>query len=244
MAFGDFDHFTFALAGTSTAALDVTTPIVGSGSLRYLNDTATDNFSMNSNLDSGFNRGFTKGRIRTLVRFDGGWVDSGTSLDNMGVGIYYMSDNFDISNTTSDFYFAGLVRDRNIAGSVKPVIAKTSAARILSDLDWEVTISPGPDILYGTASSIAGVADTDVIPIQIEWDLNISDLGGMRHTMSVGNIGDTVFTNLAVVYDVVESTNPFTVTVAEGIRFMAKSVSGPAANATATFDQTGTFRLV
>lgn len=240
MAFGDWDSFTFASAGTVTAALNVSDPIVGSGSLTQGQNTdASVNASVTTHLDSGFNRGLTKGRIRSIVRMDGNWVESAAFIDEIGFGIYYMSNNFDINNNTSDFYWAGMARPRNSAGELQAVIAR-SPNKVLHLLDWNPFAST--DELINSHTPITGVVEGDTLPIQIEWNLDISGLGGMRHTMSIGNIGDTNFSNLTQIYDFVEA-GPLTTSSIEGLGWTHQSTLNTANNGV-SWDSTGVFQLV
>lgn len=249
MAFGDWDTATHTTSNTELGDvfvfLDVSTPILGSGSLSmgFQEDDFSPVYSCTAQLDSGFTRGLTKGRIRTLARWDGPWIENVAFIDQVGFGIYYMASDLDIANNASNFYFAGLVRERNVAGDVVPTIAKASS-KILEDLLWE----PGTaDILIGSATHITGVVETDVIPIQIEWNLDLVGLGGLRHIMSVGSIGETNFNGLSVVYDFVEAASPLTTSLVEGIGFMQQDgLFGGALSPDdgCSFDDTGVFQLV
>jgi len=239
MAFGNWDHF-INTAGASAISLEVGNPIVGSGSLAYNkpNIASTDDFGAHSQLDSTFTRGLTKGRIRTLLRVGDGWTDTGSFVEDTGAGIFYMSDTEDITGTGGNFYTAYVARERNTPNLFRLLICRSAGQNTL-------TLACRPDlgaqVLLDTAASFV-TAGEFVIPIQIEWNLDIAGLGGLRHTMSAGNLGDTNFNNLAVVYDFVEPS-PLTVASFEGLATTFQT-GATVAPFTVVYDQTGVFQLV
>lgn len=240
MAFGDWDHFIELSNVNWSAALNITTPIIGSGSLSQGNlvvGGSSGQGNMTTHLNSGFTRGLTKGRLRSIVRWD--WdVGSASLLDSNGFAFYYMASNLDITDGSHNFYLAGLCRERNVAGEVRPIISRGNGDD-LNSIFWR---PGGTDNIADSATNITGVVSGDTIAVQIEWNLDIAGLGGMRHTMSVGNIGDTDFNNLAVVYDFVEGS-PLTTSVVEGLAMIHEDSDVDPGDAT-TWDNTGVFQLV
>lgn len=246
MAFGDWESIEDTLSGGNfNASLDIINPILGTGSLRQGDNpvpgTSGGQGVIATQLNNTFTRGLTRGRIRSIVRWDWPVESNGTGfiLGGTGPGIYYMCSTLDIANVPGNFYFASLAREDNLAGEVRPIIAKGTNEDLRS---LNNSIGPATDKLITTASNITGVTEGDTIAIQIEWNLDIAGLGGLRHTMSVGNIGDTDFSNLTVVYDLVE-ISPFTVSSVEGIANRHED-NDLATDDAITWDNTGVFQLV
>ena len=241
MAFGDWDFYT---TGGLNASLEIGNPIVGSGSLACGNrDAGTFTAgAVVTHLDSGFNQGLEKGRIRTLFRFN---ADTSTSIHtSVGGYVYFMSSALDITTGTPDFYVAGLSLSYDTSEEVKPIIGKASSDSITT-ARFGVNGGSGTDLYTSTATDIALLEDQP-IPFQVEWNLDIAQLGGLRITVSVGNAGDTDFSNLATVYDLVDPT-PHTNAVGEGLAMqyvVASSAFYIALGEYFAFDQTGVFQLV
>lgn len=241
MAFGDWD---FYLIGNNTASLEVTNPIVGSGSLATGKPSADATLgAVNCHLDSGFTVGLEKGRIRTI--FQPAFDTTLTSVYNSYIGgMYFMSDADDLTTGTPDFYVACLTKAYNTADEWRPIIGKRTGGT-LQGAGFGYNGGSTGDVFVDTASTITLVED-NTISLQIEWNLDIAALGGLRITMSVGNPGDTDFGNLAVVYDFVDAT-PFTVATSEGLATQSRT-SSPGfyweMDEYMAYDQTGVFQLV
>lgn len=238
MAFGDWDFF---LTNTATASIEVTDPIIGSGSLAIgKQSTPGVNLSGAGHLDTGFTVGLEKGRIRTLTRMN--WDTAPTAVfDNAGHWIYFMADASDITTGTPDFYLAGLSKLKNTANDFRPVIAKQVGGTLLNAF-VSPDVGPGADLIANTASDIT-ILEGEQIAMQVEWNLDIAGLGGCRITVSVGNVDDVDFSNLSTVYDIVDSS-PLTNAIGEGIAFQYNTTHTFLATEYAAFDSTGVFQLV
>lgn len=208
--FADYESFDYSNAsGNHNVSIEVTIPIIGGGSLRHEFVTA-DESSIVTQARSIFPRGFTKGLLRTLVYNDDAPAVAGR--DDMGPGFYFLANNTDITSTASNFYWAGLSSQEG-AGTYLPIVAKGSTIR-LDEMDWPD--AGGSDVLQGGATAFT-YGDMDVVPIQVEWNVDLINYGGTRIIFSVGTVGDTDFDNLSIIYDFVDSASPITAGVVEGI---------------------------
>jgi len=235
MSFGDWDH---QIRGTVSSGLELTNAIVGSGSLKDGNFTGgnlTDQTNTH-HLNNTFTRGLTKGRIRTLYGKEHTTTDSRT-----GPGIYCMCDNLDPANNSSDYYWFGL--EHGVSNQLRLVIAKGVGTTLNGALNW--TFPGGADTLIASAAVITGFTLGETIPFQLEWNLDLASFGGVRLTASVGLVGDTNFSNLAVVYDIIDSTSPLTTSLIEGIGMMwPLGAPGIDDGEHTLWDSTGVFQLV
>jgi len=238
MSFGDWDH----LQNTATSAslsigLELTNAIVGSGSLRVGFDgpgATVFNQSHSSHLNNTFTRGLTKGRIRTLWQ-----LNHATAQNRSGALIYFMCDNLNPTNTATNAYVAGL--QYSAVDTYLPVIAKMTGQFLDGGLSWQ----PGGSLVVINSASTLSLPITTTVPFQIEWNLDLAAFGGVRMTMSVGLPGDTNFSNLSVIYDVIDSSTPHTTSVIEGIgELWPQSSPGISLGEFSLWDSTGVFQLV
>jgi len=240
MVLADWDRFQ-ASPFEFNDGLDISNPIIGTGSYS-IDSSATNSTAQGAiaTLDNTFTRGLTKGRIRTLVRFDAdNFANYGASAStSVGPIIFYMCNNLDPTSTNTTFYATKLVM--NGTNLVTPVIYQRKTN---SDIVTACGVGNGNNLADG-ASQIAITAD-DHIPMQIEWNLDIPGLGGIRHTLSLGAVNDNDFSGLSVIYDVLDTSSPITTSVVEGIGFIYfdGSPSFQTGNLV-TFDNTGIFQLV
>lgn len=220
MAFADWDTNTITSAGTVGAVHDLGSNVVGTGALEYQSTANFQDFAVGTQPNNTHAwRGMTSGRIRSLVQV-GQWTQQPQFYGSWGFGFYYMANNLDIANNGADYYFAGLVRVRLSATTLTPTIGRpVGGNKPLHNLVWH-TQSPTDAIVQDAGENIT-VALDDIIPMEIEWYLDQAVLGGMRHTFRLGNINDTDFSNLAVVYDFID-TSPITSSTIEGM-FIQKS---------------------
>jgi hypothetical protein len=238
MAFGDWDHIVRTFFGADlSAGLELGNAIVGNGSLKWGNFDGGTRFDQagSSHLNNTFTRGLTKGRLRTLVQREDVTVDN-----NAGYGFYFMCDNLDPTNNSSDFYWFGM--NFTSGTGVKPIISKhvgdtMNAGQML----W----GPGQaDVLIESASEIAQLQG-DILPFQVEWNLDITAFGGVRITASAGLVGDTNFSNLAVLYDIIDSSSPLTSSLIEGFgNVWPTGAPGISDGEHLLIDSTGVFQLV
>lgn len=236
MAFADWEGDN----NDTTASLNIATPIVGNGSLLMSSTLSTSNNdpAATRNLNNTFTRGFSKGRIRTLARFD--FVKQ--FWNAAAVGIYCLATTSIASGGagTNTYYFGCTSYNTNDPNSPNAThyIFKQSSDGNLGDL------LPA-DAIADTQSLSGGVVQGNILPIQFEWNVDIPNFGGTRLVYSVGNIGDTDFTNLATVYDIVDNSSPITSGSREGIGwFVNNGTFGVAVGEGVNYDQTSVFELV
>ena len=221
MAFADWTHNNQADSGAVHSQVhDLGSTIVGAGSLGVNMNSAFIRGGANSYLDGTHAQGYTSGRIRTLFEV-GPYVVAGGNIGSIGGGIYYMASNQDISNITSAFYGVGLVRVRTGTGSMTPTIIKANA-ETLRTLFWH-TQNPIDTIRQG--ADITGVTTGDVFALEIEWELDLVNLGGMRHRFSLGAKNDLNYNSLVEQWHFVE-VNPFMVTTGEGVFYNKSDTAG------------------
>jgi hypothetical protein len=238
MAFADWDFYNNA-AGTQ--ALDLTNPLVGNGSLRYQSASTTiAQHTMTAHLKAqSFTLGVAKGRIRTLVQIEAGGVAIQNNRGNHAGMIAMRSLSVGSAHDAvgGALYFAGIVKRA-------------------ADNDWELflakhttgvpntmpTASGGNTTIFGSPIPIA-LVDQSIIPIQFEWVLDLTQLGGIRLTLSRGNIGDTTFVNLATAIDVVDAS-ALTTANAEGLWAEWSRVTGTGGLAGYRYDETSVFELL
>lgn len=236
MSFGDWEGDLDDMA----ASLEVTNPIRDSGSLLL---SSTLSVSANQpaatrHLNSNFTRGFAKGRVRTLVRYDYAKQAYNTTFP----GVYCLSTVGIASgaNGTLTYYAAGtqmMSNDPNAPDSTHYIMKQVSGDRL-------GTLVAG-DAIADTKVLSGGLVQGDILPVQLEWVVDEQNLGGTRLIYSVGNVGDEDFTNLAIVYDLVDNVSPITSGDREGVHFYVNNGTfGLAVGEGATFDQTSVFQLV
>ena len=201
MTFSQWDKFEQSDAGTIATTLDVGSPLIGVGSINFEASSAVTIGAALAQLNNTFTRGLTKGRIRTILEIHGAtWSNSG--LGHAGPGIFWGASSLDITSTLSNWYWFGIGKDGG-ALNMFPLVCRAGGGnpqREMRDLLWRVTSN---NVIASGASSIAMVLG-DTLPIQAEWDMDNANYGGTRITCSVGNVGDTDFTNLTVIYDFVD----------------------------------------
>jgi len=230
MAFGDWT--TIADAPLVTA-LNVSTPIIGSGSYSLVGNTGT-NDALTTYLDPlSFSKGFVKGRLRNILRRGTG---SNGATTNDYAGFFYMASAVDLVNIGGRYNWAGLrsngsVNDFSPEIRVQPTVnlaRNINASTILADTAPVVTLLVG-----------------ETLPIQVDWVLDIPNLGGIRHILSIGNVGDLDYSNLAVVYDLIDGSPLVPAPVNEGMfyRFQT-SVGHIGVQEWWAADNTGVFQLV
>lgn len=228
MALIDWVRYSTANA---TSFLDVSTPVLGAGSLAMISNTTTAaDRAVAAHLISGYARGNIKGIMRSLIRIDRTLSSNFTSD---GPGFFFMCDNLDPTATSSNFYWVGLRVDNQM-----DVIIHKGEAEDLSSMNWETN---------NIADSVVNVSVNvgDIIPFQVEWNADGSNIGGVRIIVSRGPVNDTDFDNLAVDYDLVDAISPHFSTVIEGIGWSSEESTIPVTSGEGfTFDETGMFKLV
>lgn len=192
--------------GGVNVQLDVINPIVGSGSLS-MHPQGGSAEGAHLYLGGSFSKGFTKGQIRTLVN------SSAPQTIRSGFGIYFMQNQLDMVNNASSTYAFFWCNVDQGAGASNFNLQKITATT--ADLFDPRPIST--HILSGSNTFNQTLALNQVLPMQVQWNLDQAQLGGIRITCSLGNPGDLNFNNLSTIYDLVDTVSPFTTSVAEGI---------------------------
>lgn len=233
MAFSDWRFYS---QGAMTSFLNFGNPIAGSSSLSIFSSdsSSTANAAAVAHLRPGFPLGNIRGRIRSLARVDRAVT---STFDDAGPGVYFMSNNLDITGTSSNYYWAGVHVDNNLS----LVIAKASNTA-LAELNWSTATGVG-SVLERTG--VTSVLEGDVIPFQVEWEADLVNYGGTRIILSMGNLNDTGFNSLAVQLDLVDSVSPYVTSIAEGIGYANRLEGFSQPKGTGfTYDKTGVFNLV
>jgi hypothetical protein len=184
------------------------------------------------NLDGTFNRGFLAGRMRTLFRIE--YSVAGTR-NRWFVGFFFMCNDFDpiVNNASSDFYVAGFNPRTATDG-------RWLIGRVVNGGLGIMTIGPGDSDVIIDTSAETTVAQNDIYPIEVQWEYSPSKYGGTRIQFSVGNEGDTDYSNLSVLYDLVDTNPDINSSVVEGF-CISKNFSTPGFSAGQdlfTFDET------
>lgn len=220
MALGDYD-FVQQAGDTFTQSLNLSNPINGTGSLAigFPPANATTEFTqihLNSSFDP--DRGITQGRLECIFRFD--WdVAPQFTFDNCGMFMTFMCTNADPIANNAEFYAVGFIRARNAAGATpcKFVVLKTP------DLvtNWtNASFGNGGTEIFLETEPLIALTEGLTMPMRVDWQLDLVNLGGLRVTASHGDIGDTDYSNLAVKYDFIDGGVWATPVVREGFSFI------------------------
>lgn len=223
MSLGDWTQ-----AGSGlTVSIEINTPLVGDGSLKFAASAAVNQKNMYlTNLD----KGFTKGRIRSLMRM----VVRPTTQAYARAGLICMQSVINPAAATGAYYTFGWGVGSSTAGTPgtqKWLLMKRAPSGQLSSVGTELN------------STSVVVSASDYYPVQLEWVVDIADLGGTRLTASVGTLNSTDFGTLVTVFDYLDTSSPLTTSVAEGIFCTSANAAG-AETYTYTFDETTIYQLV
>ena len=141
-------------------------------------------------------KGLTRGIVRTLLR-----VDSSVALNYYG--IYCMAASINTHNT------GGLYALQVEIGTSSNVqIRKASSSGALG--------VGGAGSQLGSSVSAQFNTNGDIVALELFWDAdNQIEFGGTKLTAKLGTATD--YSDLSTVIDVVDTTSPFTSSVAEGI---------------------------
>lgn len=223
MALGDWSQQ--SNSANHVVSLDISTPLVGVGSLKIANAVGTPT-AVNMYLTS-LAKGFTKGRIRTLMRV----AVRPSHVAHEGCGIVCLQSTLDVTAGSGDCYTFRLGPGPSATGAP-------------GTLYWGLVKHTSAIVNAGTALDISAsetVAAGDYWPTQLEWVVDIPNLGGTRLTASRGTKNSTDFSTLAVIYDYLDTASPLTTSVAEGL-FGCHPTTG-STSYTYTFDETSVYEL-
>ena len=239
MALSDWTQTFSGPAGT--VSIDVTDPMVGSGSLDYVAAPTVTTRSGHTWVLTAppFSNGFTKGRIRTLIRWNTG---GNIAVDGRfwECGIVAMMSNADVTvdgGGQTCYTFA--------VGSGSAVATNQFRLLLLKHTDGLAGAVGTHTIFYeaNTPGAHPPSAD-DFWPIELEWVADLGGLGGTRLIGRVGTKNSLDFGTLADVIDVVDTTDPLLTSVGEGIAYIKGHTGGAAPGFNWSWDQTTVFELV
>lgn len=209
-----------------TISLDINTPLVGNGSLKFVNGQ-TPNGVANMYLTS-LGRGFTKGRVRTLIRMDA--RPSHVAYERSG--IVFLQSVLNPSVASGNCYTFGWGVGASTSG--------TPGGQYWTLNKHALSLGTAGSNLFNEAVSVSA---GDYYPIQVEWVVDIAGLGGTRISISVGDLNSIDFSTLLPLVDYLDTSSPLTSSVAEGL-FTAHPSSGISGVHTYTFDETTIYQLV
>ena len=224
-AVGNFDH-----------QLNITTPLLGTGSLQASSTAAIPNQPHLSAVPLGAGplpRGFDSAKLRTLVRLD----TLGATTNLVHTGITAMRSQEDLTgepaSTGSAYYYA--LRFAEDLSSVDTVLHKTATG-----LDFDsVSGAIQNGTTLGTALLGFSISLGSTVAIELEWRATasiISQLGGALIRCRVGQATD--YSDLTEVLNFID-TSALTATVGEGI-----FISGGASAAVQySYDETTLFSI-
>jgi hypothetical protein len=223
--------------GNSQAVIytDIINPISGSGSVA-LTHLPSDEFQSINLVPSTYPTGFENGKIRTLIRFDD--MDDISSQENhAGMLAMQNVENLSEFGTTNTAY--------GLSVSVGEGFSPQSFRlwKFVEGLD-------GGSGSLNTGQALDSVAlpftltTNSVVCMEFEWQASgqiVSELGGV---LLIGRLGQsTTFDDLTTLITVVDTTSPFTTTVAESIFAGFKNQAASGTNRV-TFDQTSLIELI
>ncbi len=200
-----------------TIQIDVTTPVIGSGSLFLTNTGFATSQNFSNLLSTSYTPGITKGRARQIA-----YVTSGNKAR---FGFSFMNSVANITgNSGVNWYEAGPYID-----------GATRKFRIVRVVGSE---SAGTTVIF---DSIATWSLSTVIPFQIEWIADSFNLGGTRLILSVGTLAD--FSDLVIIYDAIDfNPNALLTSAGEGPMVTHWDTGGDVY--AVRFDQTSIFAYV
>lgn len=212
MSLADWTQVSSGPAGT--VSIDVTTPMVDSGSLTYvaaagIATRAGHTFVLTS---PPFSSGFTKGRIRTLARWNtGGQITVDGRKWQSGIICMMSAADVTVDGGGESCYTWAIGSGQNVATNqfeivlMKNVDGLAGATGTHTSLHEENTLGAYPPS--------AG----DFWPIELEWQADLAGLGGTRLIGRMGTKNSTDFGTLTDLIDIVDTTSPLLTSVGEGL---------------------------
>ena len=213
MAFSDW---VFEQTSNATANLTASSPLSGSSSLELsLNANATNRGQAGYVIDSGVPLGMSKGKIRTLIQ-----KVSGNDVEEFASGIFCLAEATDFgSNGSTEAYVA--IMDTEFQGvQLRYTSITNSTSGLLTKVDS------------------LGFTNGVTKALELEWDNNPTEIGGIHFIVRVGSMTD--FSDLTEVINFVDPTSR-TIAGYEGIcHINDSSLVSPVWY----FDDTSIFELV
>lgn len=203
--------------------LEIETPLYGTGSLKIIQGISDAASHGNMHLSTFFDVGFSRGKLRTLLQTV---IKPTGILDVHLTGLAFMQSNL---NTQSANYYTfgyGVVEGEHSSGGLVFALLKVTGGV--------------PAVLFALEDEDA--ANNRYFPIEVEWNLDINELGGLRITSRRGQANSTSFATLEEINDRID-VSPFTVTEGEGIVFLSTNGEDDYPATTWLIDRTSIFEL-
>lgn len=189
-------------------AVNTLTPILGSGSFRFSTNGVSGAQQMSLvAIDPPYQHGVTEGRLRMLFRGAAFSSASGHYL-----GIAFMQSQEDLTGGAGSCY-AWMARTSNTSNTLTHLSLRKFTSGVVSAggtlIGSEIVLSPA-------------LALNDVFALEVQWRLDIPELGGLE---VIGRFGTaTDYSDLTDQVETVITTSVLTSTVGEG-PFLAAAAS-------------------
>jgi hypothetical protein len=185
-----------------SVGLETISPIRGTKSLRISQGSITDSVgistvTLRSNVDEDL-RGFTTGRVRTLLKPI--QINDTTSTRSL-LGVCGMMNQANVWKTGGACYVAGrwqYTMPSWVIGKIANGVSGVGSIEILAS---------------GNSVNLPNIGEAAAI--EFEWIYNLDELGGVRLILRAGTNVD--FSDIKNIYSVVDSVNPLSTSVGEGI---------------------------
>lgn len=199
MAYNDWD--TFSTTSSLTVTHNTSDPILGNGSLRIwgAGDSGVRALNHTPKTTSSIPYGSVRGQMRMLVTV-------GSYTDGFHLGWTIMQSQRDVSNAGA-CYFVTFRHDDGQSIVFRPTIYKCVTTGLQAMGTGNATI-----IVEGSNTTLN--VQTPVA-IQIQWEADLSHLGGTHFRLFRGDATD--FSDLTQVLDYTHVLNPRLITVAESV---------------------------
>jgi hypothetical protein len=184
-------------------AIDASTPLVGAGSLHMSNAAATNVSSITHGVYTA-SHGFTAGKIRSLLRAQGGG-----SLPNGLYGFFCMQSQADLSSTSGSAYWGGVRIHGTGQIDCYAQLRKTTAGG-LGLGNGDTAQATGSDMALFTPPNTT-------VAVQLEWQYHTSLGPGVQLVLSFGLAED--FSDLEEILNYTDTSSPLATAAAEGLAF-------------------------
>jgi hypothetical protein len=178
-----------------SAIIDPGSPVLGSGSLLLKNTGFGGSLNVTSLValsDSLYTPGLLKGRMRQVVNI--------TSANRTRAGFSFMHSHADISPSTGRAWYEAIAL-ADFSGSQR----RWGISRYTNGFFSGTT-------LFSSGTPVWSFSTT--FTMEVEWNYDLADLGGLRITLRVGTATD--FSDLAVVYNTIDTSGLITTSLGEG----------------------------
>ena len=218
MAFSDWD-FSSDNPSQLGIAVDLITPIIGTGSVRFTNPALVGTRrAMGTPQGTPFPNGFSQGRLRTLVRFS-------TSSQNQ-IGFVFLASHNDLAIYSGNYYFVGKGNASNWMTLLRGNNAKIGG---IGETNTTTLVGPITTITFAVDTTYA---------FQADWIADDLNLGGTYVEFRVGT--NTDFSNMTRhIAFLDDSVNRLSSGVTEGLGYFSNASTASVVRA----DETSLFSL-